>query len=70
MRTHYFWTYSSWEGVHFMLGCDEWYRRTILIRIPRTTRAFVVPISRHGALYSPLFPDPTFERWLRVYCRK
>lgn len=63
-----FWFYSDWTGKPLELGSDELYRRTLLIRMPFTTRAVVIAISRVGKLYEPeLFPDPNFERWVRVY---
>lgn len=63
----YAWTYDNWEGEHFVIGGDEWYRRTLVLRLPFTTRAVVIVTSRIGKLYSPLFPDPNFERWRRAY---
>lgn len=64
----YVWTYSDWDGQHLMIGCDERYRTTLLIRCPFTTRAIVFATSRVGKLYDPLdCPDENFERWQRAY---
>lgn len=64
------WTYSDWDGQHVLIGGDERYRRTLLIRLPFTTWALVVVISRAGALYDPEdCPDERFERWRRTYGR-
>lgn len=62
------WTYRDWDGKHLMIGGDERYRKTLLIRLPFTTRAVVCAISRPGKLYDPdEFPDEIFERWRRAY---
>lgn len=63
----YVWTYSQWDGRHLFIGGDERYRRTLLIRLPFTTRAVVFPISRVGKLYDSHDPDENFERWRRAY---
>lgn len=64
----YVWTYGQWDGKHLFVGGDEYYRRTLVIRLPFTTRAIVFPISRTGKLYDPQdYPDENFERWRRAY---
>lgn len=67
----YVWTYQDWDGEHVFIGCDERYRRTLLVRLPCTTRAIVFAISRPGKLYDPddCFDD-VFERWRRAYLMK
>ena len=65
------WTYDDWDGQHLMVGSDEYFRRTLVIRIPFTTRAFVFPTSRVGKLYDPAdCPDEIFERWRRAFWGK
>lgn len=61
------WTYRNWTGKHFLITGDEYYRRTLLLRVPFTTRAVVFAISRPGVLYNAQdFPDARFERWQQV----
>lgn len=70
MTPPYVWTYRNWDGEHLFIGSDERFRRTLLIRLPFTTRAVVFPISRVGKLYDPLdCPDENFERWRRAYLK-
>ncbi|AHZ95504.1 hypothetical protein SEA_JALFARM20_47 [Mycobacterium phage JalFarm20] len=62
------WTYKHWTGRVVSLGGDEWFRRTIVLRLPFTTFAVVVAVSPPGRLYDPVeFPDPKFERWMRAF---
>lgn len=63
------WTYDNWDAERLVvLGADEYYRRTLVIRMPFTTRAVVVAISRVGSLYDPVeYPDANFDRWRRAY---
>ncbi|AKU45016.1 hypothetical protein QUICO_44 [Mycobacterium phage Quico] len=35
------WTYKHWTGRVVSLGGDEWFRRTIVLRLPFTTFAVV-----------------------------
>lgn len=64
----YAWTYNNWDGRYLTIGSDEYYRKTLVIRIPFTMRAFVFAISRVGSLYNPSdHPDGSFERWRRAY---
>lgn len=62
------WLYNNWDGRYLMIGGDEYFRKTLVVRLPFTTRAVVIPVSRVGKLYDPQdCPDEKFERWQRSY---